>query len=42
MKYIHVNNELNYIMNKIHYNDKHIKKINYTIYIYLTFGAFIA
>ena len=42
MKNIHYNNEINSIMNIIHYNDKHIKKIIYTIYIYLTFGAFIA
>ena len=29
-------------MKYIHYNDDHIKKIIYTVCIYLTFGAFIA
>ena len=42
MNIIHAYNEYYYIMNIIHYNNKYIKKINYTIYIYLTFGAFIA
>ena len=42
MNYIHDNYEYNYIMNIIHYNYKCIKKIIYTIYIYLTFGAFLA
>ena len=42
MNYIHDNYEYNYIMNIIHYNYKYIKKIIYTIYIYLTFGAFLA
>jgi len=31
-----------FLMKYIHYNDDHIKKIIYTVYIYLTFGAFIA
>ena len=42
MNYIHDNYEYNYVMNIIHHNDKPIRKIIYTIYIYLTFGAFIA
>lgn len=29
-------------MKNIHYFNKYIKNINYTIYIYLTFGMFIA
>ena len=29
-------------MKYIHYNDDHIKKIIYIVYIYLTFGPFIA
>ena len=29
-------------MKYIHYNDDHIKKIIYIVYIYLTFGAIIA
>lgn len=42
MNYIHYNDYFNYIMNIFHYNYKYIKKIIYTIYIYLTFGAFLA
>ncbi len=42
MNYIHDYYEFYYIMNIIHYNDKHIKKIIYIIYIHLTFGALLA